>query len=185
MGFTTPGLTPDGVNLPPRRISMNESTISIPIPASDFIELVDFLREQGSKRDPVAAVRDAIAYWIDNASWKQEDLLNKAFVKPRGYRWKEVFLPHATLIRMKYKGRYHYAKVDGDAFVFNGMHVSPGEFANRVTSSSRNAWRDLEIRRPGDDEWMPADLLRQRARDARRRYSRLETTSGIGSKARL
>jgi len=38
--------------------------------------------------------------------------------------------------------------------------VSPSEFANKVAGSSRNAWRDLEIRRPDVDDWVSADRLR-------------------------
>lgn len=146
---------------------MSESTISVPIATSQFVELVDFLREQGSDRDPVAAIEKAIDYWIDNASWKQEDLLPEIFTKDKGYTWKDVFLPHGTSIRMRYKGEYHYAKVEGDYVLFGGQNMSPSEFANRVAGSSRNAWRDLEIRRPADEEWIPADQLRFAARKAR------------------
>jgi hypothetical protein len=146
---------------------MTESTISVPIPTSQFLELTDFLREQGSDRDPVEAISTAIEYWVDNASWKQEDLLPEIFTKNKGYTWKEVFLAHGTSLRMKYRGEYHYAKVDGDHVIYNEIAVSPGQFANRVTSSSRNAWRDLEVRRPEDDEWLAANHLRQQAKKAR------------------
>jgi hypothetical protein len=132
---------------------MTESTISVPIPTSQFLELTDFLREQGSDRDPVEG--------------KQEDLLPEIFTKNKGYTWKEVFLAHGTSLRMKYRGEYHYAKVDGDHVIYNEIAVSPGQFANRVTSSSRNAWRDLEVRRPEDDEWLAANHLRQQAKKAR------------------
>jgi hypothetical protein len=146
---------------------MSESSISVPISTAQFLGLVDFLREQGSNRDPVSAVEVAIDYWIDNASWKQEDLLPEIFTKDKGYTWKEVFLPHATSIRMRYKGQYHYCQVDGDEVLFNEQSVSPSEFANKVAGSNRNAWRDLEIRRPGDEEWIPADQLRTAAKKAR------------------
>ena len=146
---------------------MSESTISVPITTSQFIGLVDFLREQGSDRDPVSAIEIAIEYWIDNASWKQEDLLPEIFTKDKGYTWKEVFLPHGTSIRMRYKGEYYYAKVEGDRVFFEEQNVSPSGFANRVAGSSRNAWRDLEIRRPADEEWIPADQLRIAAKKTR------------------
>lgn len=146
---------------------MNNTSVAIPVRTSLFIELANFLRDQGSDRDPVQAVEDAIYYWIDNASWKQEDLLPEIYVKDKGYTWKEVFLPHATSIRMKYKSEYHYAQVDGDDVVFEGGKISPSAFANKVAGSPRNAWRDLEIRRPDDDEWVPADHLRESARALR------------------
>ena len=141
---------------------MTNSTISVPIPTSQFIELADFLREQGSDRDPVAVIQNAINYWMENASSKQEDLMPEIFTgnEDKGYSWKEIFLPHATSIRMKYKGEYSYAKVDGDNLIYEGKVVSPSEFANKVADSSRNAWRDLEIKRPGDSAWISADHLR-------------------------
>lgn len=146
---------------------MSESTISVPIPSSLFIELVDFLREQGSNRDPVETVSTAINYWIDNASWKQEDLMPEIFTDDKGYSWKNVFLPHGTKIRMKYKGNYYYAQVEADDVIFEEEVVSPSEFANKVANSSRNAWRDLEIRRPHDDDWISADKLRVAVRKIR------------------
>jgi hypothetical protein len=139
---------------------MNESYVSVPVLTEQFIELVDFIRDEGSDRDPVIAVQDAIAYWISNASWKQEDLLPEIFTKDKGYKWKEVFLPHGTSIRMRYKGEYYYAKVESDNLIFQEQVVSPNEFADKVANCSRNAWRDLEVRRPGDMEWFIANSLR-------------------------
>lgn len=147
---------------------MNNSTISIPVPTELFIGLAEFLRGQGSDRDPVEAVDTAIRYWIDNASWKQEDLLPEIFTRNKGYTWKEVFLPHGTEVRMKYLGKYHYAKIEGDDLIYEGSSLSPGAFANQVADSSRSAWRDLEIRRPDDKEWFPANELRKAARKARK-----------------
>ena len=139
---------------------MNKSTVNIPIPTESFLGLVDFLREQGSTRDPVKAVDVAIYYWIQNAYSKPEDLMPEIFTEERGYFWKNIFLPHGTRIRMKYKGRYYYAQVKHDEILYEDRSISPSEFANTVTNSSRNAWRDLEIRRPGDDEWHLANDLR-------------------------
>ncbi|MFH0344486.1 MAG: hypothetical protein ACHBNF_20720 [Chromatiales bacterium] len=75
-----------------------------------------------------------------------------------GYTWKykdaSVFLPHGTEIRMRYKEVTYYAKVGGDQLVYNGKPISPGALANIVTGSSRNAWRDLWIKRPSNGEWI-------------------------------
>jgi hypothetical protein len=141
----------------------NTSTISVPMPTRLFVRLIEFLRDQGSDRDPVEAVAGAVDYWIDNVSWKQEDLMPEIFDRQKGYRWKALFLPHGTIMRMKYKGEFHYAKVDGDRIVFQGRPVSPSEFANGLTGTSRNAWRDIEVRRPADERWHLADSLRPRA----------------------
>ncbi len=139
---------------------MNNSHVSIPIPTESFLDLAEFLREQGSNRDPVQAVDEAIQYWIENASWKKEDLMPEIFAKEHGYRWKKVFLPHGTRIRMRYKGKYYYAQVVHDEILYEDQSLSPGEFANLIANSSRNAWRALEIRRPNDGEWYLADELR-------------------------
>lgn len=148
-----------------------ETYISVPIPTKDFLYLVDFLRGQGSNRDPVIAIRGAIDYWIDNASWKQEDLMPEIFTtESRGYLWKYkdtfLFLPHDTEIRMRYKEQYHYAKVEGDEIKFQGQSVSPAVLANTITKrgetlGSRNAWRDLWIKRPGEKGWTLADESRK------------------------
>jgi len=138
-----------------------KSTISVPVPTGQFLELVDFLRQEGDARDPVEVVSFAIQYFLDNASWKQDDLLVKS--DSRGYQWKALFLPHGTEIRMQYKGQYYYAKIEGDRLVYNGSSTSPATLANTITGTSRNAWRDLWIKRPGDRDWTLADECRREA----------------------
>lgn len=142
--------------------------ISIPVTTSTFLMLVDFLREQGSNKDPVVAVEDAIHYWMDNASWKQEDLMPELFTTgSRGYTWKykktSIFLPHDAEIRMRYKRQYHYAKVEGDEIKFQGVSVSPSTLVKTITGNCRNAWRDLWIKYPNSGEWKLADESRRRA----------------------
>lgn len=135
------------------------SQISVPIPTGQFLDLVAFLREEGDVRDPVEVVSFAIQYFLDNASWKQDDLL--VTQDSRGYQWKNLFLPRGTQVRMQYKGQYFYAKVEGDQLLYDGAPTSPSALANKITSSSRNAWRDLWIKRPQDKEWKLAADLRQ------------------------
>lgn len=141
--------------------------ISVPVPTTLFVDLVAFLREQGSNRDPVEVIATAIDYWMQNASWKQDSLMpevNSTESKSHGCTWKykdkSIFLPHGTEIRMPYKGQYHYANVEGDNIKYKGDIVSPAALANRITQSSRNAWRDLWIKRPGEKEWTLADDMR-------------------------
>lgn len=137
-----------------------KTQISVAVDTSLFLSLADFLRSNNDPRDPVDVVNDAIEYWLDNASWKTE-LLTKSSV--RGYQWKSLFLPDGTEIRMQYKGAYFYAKVEGDEIIYEGKSTSPGSLANTIASSSRNAWRDLWIKRPADDEWRLADECRNDA----------------------
>lgn len=142
------------------------SMISVPVPTGTFLALYEFLKSEGVDRDPVEMVGFAIDYWLDNADWKP-DLVDAYRLKDaehgrgRSYRWKEVSLPHGTEVRMRYRGAYHYAGIQGDQFIMNGQPSSPSAFAHQVTNTSRNAWRDLEVKRPSDRGWVPAAKLRR------------------------
>jgi len=135
-----------------------QSQLSVPIPTLQLLELTDFLRTNNDPRDPVLVVSEAVEYWIQNASWKPELLAQS---DARGYQWKTLFLPDSTQIRMPYKGTFYYAKVEGDQILYEGKSISPGSMANKITSSSRNAWRDLWIKRPEDKEWILANACRR------------------------
>lgn len=139
-----------------------KSNISVEISTEQFLELVDFLKSNGDPRDPVEMVTVAIDYWLSNASWKPE-LLSESDTK--GYQWKNLFLPDGTQIRMQYKGTYCYAKVEGDELMYGGKAISPGNLANTIAGTSRNAWRDLWIKRPEDKEWTLADECRRETKD--------------------
>jgi len=144
------------------------SYISIPFPTESFLQLAAFLREQGSSRDPVVVIEDAVEYWIDNASWKKEDLMRETIVGPdsRGYMWKNVFLVQGTLLRMKKKGgAFEYAKVEGDCLVYKGESLSPNQFAFKVAGNARDAWRDVWVKRPMDQDYVPANFLRKGDKD--------------------
>ncbi|QWF69574.1 hypothetical protein KEF85_09290 [Methylomonas paludis] len=137
--------------------------ISVPIPTHQFLDLADFLQNNQDPRDPVDMVALAIDYWMDNASWKPELLMA---TDGRGYQWKSLFLPEKTQIRMQYRGTYFYAKVESDAIIYQGKSISPGQLANTITQSNRNAWRDLWIKRPVDHEWKLADDCRREQLDS-------------------
>ena len=138
--------------------------IAIPIPTDLFLELADFLRKSNHPGDPVSIIHSAIDYWMDNASWKPE-LLEKR-MPGRGYQWKSLFLPEGTQVRMPYKGKYYYATVVGDELTYENKPITPAKFANTIAQSSRNAWRDLWIKRPSDPEWRLADDCRPRSSDS-------------------
>jgi hypothetical protein len=135
-----------------------KTQVTVPISTGQFLELVDFLRSKGDPTDPVLVVANAIDYWMQNADWKPE-LLSES--SARGYQWKNLFMPQGTEIRMQYKGVYTYAKVEGDDILYRGETTTPATLANTVAGSSRNAWRDLWIKRPGDHEWLLADDCRR------------------------
>lgn len=145
---------------------MSDTYVGIPIRTTRFLSLVDFLRTQGSQRDPIEVIDAAIDYWIDNASWKQGDLLPDSYAarsvdSEAGYMWKELWIPENSDIRMKYKGRLYSGKVERSGVLYNGRHFTPSEFVFEVTKTSRNAWKDLEIFFPGSSGWRLADELRR------------------------
>ena len=133
-----------------------KTQIGIQIATSQFLDLADFLRENGDPRDPVEMVGVAIDYWIENASWKQADLLQKPTTASRGYIWKHLFLPHGTELRMTYKGSIYRAHIHEDQFIYAGQPSSPGSMVNTLSGTSRNAWRDLWNTRPNHDERISA-----------------------------
>jgi len=158
------------------------STIAVPIDSQIVGEL--FLR-----KGPAADIRN----WIENVLWDyldrtaedgewseayheyREGLLdNESFAaqfgnREGGYHWAPLFLPNGTQIRMQYKRKTFNATVKFDKIDYDGQSYSPSELAraiavgNKGTGTSRNAWRDLFIKRPSDSEWALADVLRQRA----------------------
>gem|GEM_PF-6352834 len=80
-----------------------------------------------------------------------------------GYRWKNVFLPAGTVLSFTHRGTPHLATVAGTEIVHDGKSVSPSEFVNGISGATRNAWRDLWVKRPADTEWVPAQDLRKTA----------------------
>jgi hypothetical protein len=80
----------------------------------------------------------------------------------RGYRWKNVFLPEGTLLYFNYLGTQHLAAIVDAKFTHDGKAMSPSEFVNRISGATRNAWRDIWIKRPNDSRWASAlDLRRE------------------------
>lgn len=133
--------------------------IHVAISPDTYFELAEFLAEQGASEDPTDIIEQAVRYWMDNAAWK-EDLIPSKREAQRGYRWKTLFLPEGTKVRMRYKGQYYYGEVVGDELHANGKPTSPAEFTLKITNTSRNAWRDIEVMRPADKVWRLADTLR-------------------------
>lgn len=136
-----------------------------------------FLR-QGPKTD--------IANWIENVVWDylertadDEQLWSEAYYDYRAQQAGEAI----SLRLRRPQGGYHWLVIPpewhldphgvqaGNGFRdgqvrkidYEGNSYSPSEFARVVANNtSRNAWRDLLIKRPGDTEWTLADDLRRR-----------------------
>lgn len=136
------------------------STISIPVPTDLFRVLCFYLDSQSSERDPVEVVASAISYWIENADPGESAPVEMGVGK--GFSWKTVYLPNQTMARMRYRGEVHIATILDGKFTVEGQPTTPARFVQAVTGTVRNAWRDLEIKRPTDGSWIPARALQGR-----------------------
>lgn len=96
---------------------------------------------------------------------KREKERDKYRAERKPLVWKEVTISAGSEVRMAYGDTHHYAKVAGGSIVDDGKEYSPSEWASKVAGNkSRNAWRDLWLREPTSKVWVPAQLLRDQAR---------------------
>ena len=94
----------------------------------------------------------------------ESDFREKYGDATKGYRWKELDLPNGSHLYMEYKKKKHYATVRFEKIVYEGESFSPAELARKIADgTTRNAWRDIYIKRPGEKEWKLADVLRKQA----------------------
>ena len=120
------------------------------MPPSPMTELASYLAASGSPLSPAQASACAISAWLE-----QRHPANAVAPRPgpRGYRWKCLFLPESTDIRMVYDGQTYHARVIGDDILFDGQRVSPRQMTLMIAGDGRNAWRDLLLRYPGETVW--------------------------------
>lgn len=103
--------------------------------------LTDFL-ERTMQDGPWA---DVYYEWVEKKSGND---LNSCGDPKLGYSWGSVFLPNGTKIRMDYKGTTHHAEVKFQNIYYKDEVYSPSELASKIAAgTSRNAWRDLMIKR--------------------------------------
>ena len=70
--------------------------------------------------------------------------------------------PNGTLCEFIYRNEKHQGKIDNQQLVISGMGTF-GSFSAAsvaITNTSRNGWRDWQIKLPGKDRWMLADEWR-------------------------
>lgn len=80
----------------------------------------------------------------------------------KGYNWSGIFLPNGTMLRVEYKGEGHSAEVLHQQIIYEGECCSPSEFASRAANNtSRNAWRDIWIKKPRSSDWEFSGELRR------------------------
>lgn len=130
---------------------MQNEAIPVGVPTNVYLDLAFQLRKSGDLRSPDQVVALAIKSWLASRVGK---------LSGQGYQWKELFLPDGTDLRMRYRGVWHYASVEGDRLMYSGEPVSPREWGLMVTGNVRNPWRDVWIRRSIRDCWTRASASR-------------------------
>ena len=80
---------------------------------------------------------------------------------------KGVSLPAGSQLRMTYNGQTEYAEIRSGAWwVGNKRYFSPSGAASAVARTKRGSttkltgWRYWEVKRPGEEEWIPISKLR-------------------------
>jgi len=135
-------------------VSLNDF-VAVPLP----IELYHELTARYPNR--VATVLENVAR--DFLDRTVEDVPRRRKDPRNGVHWDAVFLPAGTRLRTKHYGEYKYAEIKGDEIIYDGKIVSSiSRLARKMRSNtSVNAWLFIELMRPGDAEWVKADLLRR------------------------
>jgi len=133
------------------------TTMSVQLPTHTLLRLVERLRSRGGSQDISEAIGSAVQCWLDG----QSDGSDFEAAGTRGYQWKSLFLPEGTVLRSWSYGEHNYALVEGDEIIHKGEAVSPNQFARSFARTTRNAWFDLSIRRPGEKHFKMASVLRR------------------------
>jgi hypothetical protein len=134
----------------------------IPLPSAlGMRRLAAFLKETGSLLTPAEAMNEAVDDWIARKRGQLPDAVPEA---TRGYRWKELFLPEGTVLRMHRGGGTFDARVQGNDLMYEGRPVSPRQMTVTVAGKGYNAWRALWVLLPGLTRWQQACRLRDKAR---------------------
>lgn len=82
---------------------------------------------------------------------------------PSGIYWESLFLPEGTQVRTKYFGKYEIAAIQNKEITWEDeTYPSMSQLARAMRgNTSNNAWKVLEVKRPSDASWQPADFLRR------------------------
>jgi hypothetical protein len=134
-----------------------KSTMSLHIDTDTLLRLISHLQLRSGTQDISAAINSAIELWL-----REQGKLAKGCdpASVRGYQWKSLFLPEGTELRSWSYGDYNNARVVGDQIIPKGKAVTPNRFAQSFARSTRNAWTDLHVRRPEDQQFKLAHRLR-------------------------
>ena len=92
-------------------------------------------------------------------------ILTNNYTQPRyKKRSPKGFPPEGTLCRFTYKGNDYNGQIKNGQFMVNG-HGAFSSFSAasvEISKTSRNGWRDWELKFPGSNQWLLADIWRKR-----------------------
>lgn len=103
------------------------------------------------------------AEYVERFDDEEEQAFREKYGDPKqGLQWDALLLLNGTQVRMTYGGRHSHGEIrHGELYFGDDRMRSPSAFACRVANNtSRNAWRDLYLKFPGEGSWQLADGLR-------------------------
>jgi len=131
-----------------------DSFVAVPMPHDLYAQLI-----QRYPAGAASVIEQVVQDFLDRTA---EDFEGRRHDK-RGIQWESVFLPDGSQARTKYFGKHHVAEIKGSEIVWEGrVFPSMSQLARSMRgNTSNNAWKVLEIKRPADTNWQPADYLRR------------------------
>ena len=128
-----------------------DSFVAVPIPTALYLELAN--RYPGLAATVIENVLGDFLDRMDDPVW----------VEKKGVHWESLFLPDGTAVKTKHLGQTHTATINGNDIVWDGkIYPSMSQLAKAMRgNTSNNAWKVLDVKRPGDAGWQLADRLRK------------------------
>ena len=115
-----------------------------------LFHLTRHLRNMNSAISVTEAIDQAVRIWLTAATNAPSG----------GYRWKALFLPEGTRLRVWSHPEHPEACVVGNYLLCKGQPVSPNQYV-QSWGAHRNAWELISVLLPGEKYWKLAKLLRQ------------------------
>src|SRR5262245_59503408 len=94
--------------------------LSLSLPLTTVRSLLDYHALTDSACDPADLAAQAIEDWL-----QRQEQAQAVPAQGPGYRWKTLFLPEGTRLRVSGAHSTRYGEVKGDAILCNGLPTSP------------------------------------------------------------
>ncbi|WP_338721109.1 hypothetical protein [Devosia sp. XK-2] len=143
--------------------------VCLPFPTSLYNRIV--LQSEG-KVDPTRLVADLVENYMESNGKDLKGLISVEEARPidrqygdpgRAHLWGSLKLPNGTELRMRYKHKTHYGRIVHEQVEWeDGIYNSVSQWVRAVAeNTSRNAWHDVWVKRPGDQDFIYSDALRR------------------------